>query len=74
MFPVISFERLTRNIINQYNDTLKISKDLFIILQYYIEQYVISILEKANKATIHSGRIKLLPIDIQFITNLLNIN
>jgi histone H3/H4 len=49
-------------------EPMKISKEVFIILQYFIEQYAINILNKANFAAIHAGRIKLTPIDIQFVS------
>jgi len=37
---------------------MKISKEVFIILQYNIEQYIIDILRDANLTAIHSGRVK----------------
>jgi len=74
-----SFERMVRHIIS--NDSFnssqtvkidKISKSVFLILQYYIEQYIIKLLHKANFLTIHANRIKLMPIDIELINSLLN--
>ena len=66
------FERLVRSIC--YNifgsNSMKISKDVFIILQYYIEQYIVSILKDSNAAAIHAGRVKLMLIDIEFVCNL----
>jgi hypothetical protein len=49
---------------------MKISKDVFIVLQYYVEQFVVDFLRDANSAAIHSGRVKLMPADINFICNL----
>ena len=69
-FAKFPFERFIRNIVNSYNDGMKISKDVFIILQYYVEQFVVDFLRDANSAAIHSGRVKLMPIDINFICNL----
>ena len=46
-------------------DIVKVSKDVFLVLQYFIEQYIIDVLTNANYLTIHAGRVKLLPIDIQ---------
>jgi len=43
----------------------KIGKDVFIILQHFMEQYIIDLLYNANYLTIHAGRIKLIPLDIQ---------
>ena len=66
-FAKFPFERLVRNIVNKTNDGMKISKDVFIILQYHIEQYMIEFLRNSNLAAIHAGRVKLMPIDLQFI-------
>lgn len=66
------FERLVRQIVNEYQDGTKISKDVFIILQYYIEQFVIDFLRDANAAAIHANRVKLIPTDINFIAKLRN--
>ena len=60
------FEKLVRHILKEnLNDKSKISKDVFMILQHFIEQYTIDVLYNANYLTIHSGRIKLIPLDIQ---------
>ena len=69
-FAKFPFERLVRNIVNKTNNKMKISKDVFIILQYYIEQYVVNLLKDANAAAIHSGRVKLMIGDIKFICSL----
>ena len=75
LFPKSSFEKFVRQIFKdnkiEENNSLKISKDVFIILQYYIEQFIIKILYNSNFLAIHSGRIKLLSVDIAFITYLL---
>lgn len=64
--PKIPFKRLVRSIVNEEH-TLKISKDVFTVLQYFIEQKVIDILRYSNLAAIHAGRVKMLPADIKFI-------
>lgn len=69
-FAKIPFTRLVRTIINKNNEGMKISKDVFIILQYYIEQYIVNLLKEANSAAIHAGRVKLIKRDIEFICNL----
>jgi histone H3 len=68
-FSKIPFERYVRNIIEKY-DKIKISKDVFVLLQYYIEQYIVEFLKDANNAAIHSSRIKLIKNDIDFICKL----
>jgi histone H2A len=71
------FEKIIREIFkeNKINDTdnnFKISKDVFIILQYFIEQFIVKLLYNANYLAIHSSRVKLLPSDIAFISYLTN--
>jgi len=68
------FERLVRNITYTINKTnMKISKDVFTILQHFIEQYIISILKYANSAAIHAGRVKLMLADLKFICDIKDI-
>ena len=69
-FAKVPFERFVRSIISQNNEKMKISKNVFIILQYYIEQYVVNLLKDANLAAIHTGRVKLMLSDIEFICKL----
>jgi len=69
-FAKYPFERFVRSIVNNYNDGMKISKDVFTILQYFIEQFIIDFLRDANSSVIHCGRVKLLPSDINFICRL----
>ena len=69
-FAKFPFERFVRSIVNKKHSTMKISKDVFIILQYYIEQYIVSVLKDANSAAIHTGRVKLMLSDIEFICNI----
>ena len=68
------FQKLVRDSVLKHvgEDTIKISKDVFIIVQYFIEQMVIDILHHANFAAIHAGRIKLMPSDITFVDFLMN--
>jgi histone H2A len=70
IFAKYPFERFVRSIVNKNNYSMKISKDVFIVLQYYIEQYIVDILKQANSAAIHTNRVKLMLVDIEFICNL----
>ena len=76
LFPKSSFEKFVRQIFRENNvdenNSFKISKDVFISLQYYIEQFIIKIIYNSNFLAIHSGRIKILSIDIAFVSYLLN--
>jgi len=60
------FEKLVREHLKKYlSENVKVSKDVFLVLQHFIEQYIIDKLYHANYLTIHSNRVKLLPIDIE---------
>lgn len=72
-FARFPFERLVRLIcLNITDNQIKISKDVFIILQYFIEQYIVTILKNANLAAIHAGRVKVMLTDIIFVCNFKN--
>lgn len=74
-FPKFSFEKIVRQIvISKVNskNIIKISKEVFIILQYFIEQYIVDILKDSNFVAIHAGRVKLMSIDIKLINYLRN--
>lgn len=68
-----SFEKIVRNIFNEIKmENVKVSKDVFIILQHFIEQYIVKLFYNANFLAIHSGRVKLISTDIAFISYLFN--
>ena len=81
-FAKFPFEKLVRDVVakqyaalnNQDGQTssTKISKDVFVILQYFVEQYIVSTIRDANFAAIHAGRVKLMPIDIEFVQAISN--
>ena len=66
----LSFEKCVRDkvqkLINK-DSNIKISKGVFTILQYFIEQKMIEIMFDANAAAIHANRVKVTPADIFFI-------
>jgi histone H3 len=68
-FAKFPFEKLVRQVVASHNSNvpMKISKDVFIVLQYFIEQRLASLLRNANFAAIHAGRVKLMPLDIEFV-------
>jgi len=68
--PKFPFERFVRSIVSKYSENLKISKNVFIILQYFIEQYTINLLKESNHIAIHTGRVKLMKSDIELIKSL----
>jgi histone H3/H4 len=73
-FAKYPFEKLVRKIVNNKHagTSMKISKDVFITLQYFIEQYIINILENANRVSVHTGRVKLVSADIKLVNTILH--
>lgn len=62
-----TFEKIIRNKLKQYSSNsglIKISKEVFVVFQYFIEQYIVQILNHSNYLSIHSGRVKVIPNDI----------
>lgn len=67
------FEKYTRAVIQKLlgeGNTIKVSKNVFIALQYFVEQHIVSLLRKSYMAAIHCGRVKLTRSDIGFIRSL----
>ena len=65
------FEKYTRSVIQKIlgsNNNIKVSKTVFLNLQYFVEQQVVSMLQNAYRAAIHAGRLKLTVGDIEFIS------
>ncbi len=63
------FEKVVRASFDKANEeaTPKIARQVFILLQYYMENKIVELLEQATLAAIHGGRVKVLPEDIDFI-------
>ncbi len=70
IFAKNPFEKYVREVFNDYNKDLKISKQVFNILQYAIESYLVKLLTYSNNAAIHSGRVKMMPCDIDFVRSI----
>jgi histone H2A len=70
IFARYPFEQVIRGICNLYKPEVKISKFVFILLQYYIEQEMVSLLQKANNLAIYSGRIKVIPSDFEMVLSI----
>lgn len=67
------FEKMVREKLKKISgDNIKISKDFFPILQYFIEQETVKVLNKANFAAIHANRVKLTSSDIDFVRKVLS--
>ena len=63
--PVLPFERLAREIVQQFKLDARITKEAFELLQFSTEYYMISLYEEANLCAIHSKRTTVQPKDMQ---------
>lgn len=70
IFAKHPFERLVRSIISRYNEKMKVSKEVFIIIQHFVEKWVVDLLRDSNAAAIHANRVKLMNTDIDFVMSL----
>lgn len=59
------FQRLIREIGQDFADDVNYSQDAMMALQLYVEHYIVGLMEDANKIAIHSERQTLMPKDIQ---------
>ena len=62
----LPFERLVRSMLTDR----KVCKDVFIILQYYIEQFLVDFLRDVNTLCVYCNRTKIIPSDIETVANL----
>lgn len=73
IFSKLPFKKLVRHIFkSKLNYSIKICKNVFTVLQYFIEQYIIKLLYESNFLSIHAGRVKMIPIDIDLYESLCN--
>jgi histone H3 len=64
------FEKIIREHVHSIKPNMKISKDVFVIIQHYIEQYIVDIIRHANFVAIHAGRVKIHPSDLQLVLSI----
>ena len=62
---------MIKDIAIDVKNNIKISKEAFLYIQYFIEQRLINILQMANNVAIYSGRIKLFPTDIEIVLSVM---
>jgi len=68
----VPFDKVVREIFVEKNCDSKISKQVFTVLQYYLESYLVDILHQSNLAALHAGRLKVIPEDIDFVHSIKN--
>ena len=67
IFAKQPFEKFVRQILNEQKNSVKVSKNVFTIIQYVIEDYLVKYFVDANAAAIHAGRVKLMIQDLEFV-------
>ena len=68
----VPFDKAVREVFTEKNCDSKISKQVFTVLQYYLESYLVDILHQSNLAALHAGRLKVIPEDIDFVHSIRN--
>ena len=71
-FPYTAFDRLVREIGQDFKFGLTYSKEFMINFQISIEEYIIELFSNANKSAIHAGRTTVSEKDIQFANKIKN--
>jgi histone H3/H4 len=71
MFAKHPFDRVVRSMISEMKPDTKVSSDVLTVIQYYVEQWLVDLLTKANNIAIYSGRLKLIPSDIEMVLSIL---
>ena len=74
ILPKAPFEKLVRSVVTEESakgkERFKMSKDVFIVLQYFVEQQIVDLLQHANMMAVHAGRIKLTCSDISLVRSI----
>jgi histone H3/H4 len=65
ILPRLNAERFIREICQDFKADLRFTELSIIQVIYFIEEYLVNILESANLCAIHAGRISVRPSDIQ---------
>lgn len=63
--PRAPFKMLTKEITQEFVDEMRFSANSFDMIQTYIENYLIKVLENSNLNAIHAGRQTIEPKDIR---------
>lgn len=67
-----AFQRLVREIAQDYTDDIQFSEEALHLLQLATENYLIDLLEDANLQSLHAGRVSVRPSDIQIARRVRN--
>ena len=70
--PKLNFNRLVREVAQEYNPDLRFSEGVVDLLQLTAENYLVSLAEDANLCAIHADRETLLPKDLHLVRRIRN--
>ena len=71
MFAKHPFEQVLRGIISGIKLDTKVSSEVMTFVQYYIEQWLVDLLQKANNMALYSGRLKVVSSDIEIVLSVM---
>lgn len=71
MFAKHPFEQVIRAVVNTLKPDAKISSEVFTVVQYYIEQWIVDVLRNSNYLALYSNRLKVVPSDIEMVLTLM---
>lgn len=70
-FGKLPFQRFVRELAQEWSMDAKFSENAMIILQLYIENYLVELLEKANQLALHSGRVLINGKDLMLVRRIM---
>jgi histone H3 len=65
--PKVNFERLVREICQEYKEDLRFSEGVFELLQLVVEEYIVVLCKKAYSCAIHAERTTIKAKDIELV-------
>jgi histone H2B len=65
LFPALPFERLAREVAQEFKEDLRFEQAALKTLQMHVEQHLVELLEEANLIAVHAERQKVFPKDLQ---------
>ena len=72
-FPKASFEKLTRAVVEEYKKDLRIQNEAALLIQYYVEMYMLKLFGIALKLVRHDHRLTVEPRDLSMAHHILKI-
>lgn len=70
LIPKLPFQRLVREIAQEYKKDLRFQSSALLCIQEALEAYVVGLFEDTNLAAIHAKRVTIMPRDIQLARRL----